>query len=185
MKNKQTSLYHQQNRANQRLISTAHKTRKNTVLKESLSSVQRHVEDEKTARQQSLLQQHKYEASLKALTENESSKSPMDITLFEETSQLRKKIDNEKNSRRRSKITQSSLTDNLSEMMASASGKPGASVAKRIPKSIPGEDIESSSSGRVSAAFVHWQHGVTDLNCDTLMLAPRLSQFSSFLRNNK
>jgi hypothetical protein len=178
IKNKQTNLFHQQNRANQRLISTAHKTRKETVMKESLSSVQCHVEDEKTARQQSLLRQREYEASLKALTENGSGKSRMNIALFEETSHLRRKIDNEKDLRRRSTITQSSLTADLSELTASASGNPGSSIAnlKRISKLTPSEDIEASSSGRVSAAFV--LRGVTDT------LAPGLFSFLAFRTNN-
>ena len=54
MKNKQTNLFHQQNRANQRLLSTARKTRKETVFQESLSSLQSRVDNEKAARQESL-----------------------------------------------------------------------------------------------------------------------------------
>jgi hypothetical protein len=102
----------------------------------------------------------------------------MNIALFKETSHLRRKIDNEKDLRRRSTITQSSLTADLSELTASASGNPGSSIAnlKRISKLTPSEDIEASSSGRVSAAFV--LRGVTDT------LAPGLFSFLAFRTNN-
>ena len=46
--------------------------------------------------------------------------------------------------------------DKLSEISASASGKPGA-TGKKLQKVNPG-DIEASSSGRVSVAF----HGMTE-----------------------
>ena len=153
MKNKQTSLFHQQNRANQRLMNTARKTRKETIMQDSLASIQSRVNNEKVTRQQSLLRQREYEESLKALTENGGANSRMNLALFEETSQLRKKIDNEKDCRRRSVISRNSLTNKLSEISASASGKPSVGVAKRLLKVIP-EEIEASSSGRVSAAFV-------------------------------
>lgn len=157
MKNNQTTLFHRQNRANQRLVSTAHKTRKETVLQDSLSGIQSRIDIEKAARQQSLLHQREYEAALRALTENGAAgTSRMSIALFEETSQLRKKIANEKDLRRRITITQSSLMDELSEISASASGKPGT-TGKKLRKVNPG-DIEASSSGRVSAAF----HGTTE-----------------------
>jgi hypothetical protein len=152
MKNNQTTLFHRQNRANQRLVYTAHKTRKETVLQDSLSGVQSRIDGEKAARQQSLLQQRGYEVTLRALTENGAAgTSHMSIALFEETSELRKKIANEKDLRRRITITQSLLTDELSEISASASGKPGA-TGKRLRKVNSGV-IEASSSGRVSAAF--------------------------------
>src|SRR5277367_916625 len=64
MKNKQTNLFHQQNRANQRLLSTARKTRKETVFQESLSSLQSRVNNEKAARQESLYRQCELAASL-------------------------------------------------------------------------------------------------------------------------
>jgi hypothetical protein len=153
MKNKQTNLFHQQNRANQRLLSTARKTRKETDLHDSLSSVESRINDEKAARQQSLHRQREFAASLKTLNESGSGNSRMSIALFEEGSQLRKKIDNEKDFRRRSTITQTSLLAELSELSASPSGKPGASATKRLPK-VLSENIEASSSGRVSAAFV-------------------------------
>lgn len=81
----------------------------------------------------------------------------MSIALFEEHSQLHKKIDYEKDLRRRSTITQTSLTAELSELSASASGKPGGRLAKRLPLAkVISEDIEASSSGKVlSTAFVH------------------------------
>lgn len=152
MKNNQTTLFHRQNRANQRLVYTAHKTRKETVLQDSLSGVQSRIDGEKAARQQSLLQQRGYEVTLRALTENGAAgTSHMSIALFEETSELRKKIANEKDLHRRITITQSLLTDELSEISASASGKPGA-TGKRLRKVNSGV-IEASSSGRVSAAF--------------------------------
>jgi hypothetical protein len=153
MKNKQTNLFHQQNRANQRLLSTARKTRKETVLQDSLSRVQSRINDEKAARQESLHRQREFAASLETLNESGSGNSCMSIALFEEGSQLRKKIDNEKNFRRRSTITQTSLLAELSELSVSPSGKPGASATKRLPK-VVSENIEASSSGKVSAAFV-------------------------------
>lgn len=154
MKNKQSNLFHQQNRANQRLLSTARKTRKETVLQDSLSSVQSRVNDEKAARQQSLLRQRKFAASLKTLNDG-SGNSHMSLALFEEGSQLQKKIDYEKNLRRRSTITQTSLMAELSELSASPSGKPNTSVTNRLPKArVVSENIEASSSGRVSAALV-------------------------------
>ena len=154
MKNKQTNLFHQQNRANQRLLSTARKTRKETVFQESLSSLQSRVDNEKATRQESLHRQCELAASLKTLSGDGSRNSRMSLALFEETSQLRKKIDYEKDLRRRSTITQTSLVGELGELSASASGKPGASgVAKRLP-TVTSEDIEASSSARVSAAFV-------------------------------
>lgn len=157
MKNNQTTLFHRQNRANQRLVSTAHKTCKETVLQDSLSGIQSRIDVEKAARQQSLLHQREYEAALRALTVNGAAgTSRMSIALFEETSQLRKKIANEKDLHRRITITQSSLMDELSEISASASGKPGA-TGKRLRRVNPG-DIEASSSGRVLAAF----HGTTE-----------------------
>ena len=89
MKNNQTTLFHRQNRANQRLVSTAHKTHKETVLQDSLSGIQSHINSKKAACQQSLLQQCGYEAALRALTENGvASTSCMSIALFEETSEL-------------------------------------------------------------------------------------------------
>ena len=109
MKNKQTSLFHQQNRANQRLLSTARKTHKEAVLKDNLSSVESRINDEKAARQLSLLRQREYAASLKTLNESGSGNSRMSIARFEEGSQLQKKIDYEKDLRRRSTITQTSL----------------------------------------------------------------------------
>jgi hypothetical protein len=152
MKNKQTSLFHQQNRANQRLMTTARKTRKETVMQDSLTSIQTRIDSEKITRQQSLLRQREYEESLKSLTDNGAANSRMSIARFEETSQLRKKIDNEKDLRRRSAITRNSLADELSEISASASGKPTAGVAKKLVVVIP-EEVEASSSGRVSVAF--------------------------------
>lgn len=151
MKNKQTNLFHQQNRANQRLLSTARKTHKETVLKESLSNVQIRINDEKATCQQSLHRQREFTTSLKTLSE---SGSHMSIALFEEGSQLQKKIDYEKDLRRKSTIIQTSLMAELHELSASASGRPGVDVAKRLPKVLISEDIEASSSGRVSAAFM-------------------------------
>ena len=157
MKNNQTTLFQRQNRVNQRLVSTAHKTRKETVLQDSLSGIQSRIDVEKAARQQLLLHQCEYKAALQALTENGvAGTSRISIALFEETSQLRKKITNEKELCRRITITQSSLMDELSEISASASGKPGA-TGKRLRKVNPG-GIEASSSGRVSVAF----HGTTE-----------------------
>ena len=151
MKNNQTTLFHRQNRANKRLESTARKMRKETLIQESLSGVQSRIDDEKAARQQSLTQQRGYEASLRALTGIlAAGTARMSITVFEETSKLRKKIANEKDLRRRITITQSSLMDQLSELSASASGKPG--VSKRL-RMVNSRDVEASSSGRVSAAF--------------------------------
>jgi hypothetical protein len=165
MKNKQTTLFHQQNRANQRLISMARKTHKETTVQDSLSNVQSRIDSEKIIRQQSLFRQREYEASLKALTENGAVNSRMSIALFEETSLLRKKIDDEKNLRRRSTITRSSLADELSEISASASGKLGTGIAKRLPKVVIPEDIEASSSGRVSDTFARIiQRRVTRVN---------------------
>ena len=161
MKNKQTSLFHQQNRANQRLLSTARKTRKEAVLKDNLSSVESRINDEKAAHQLSLLRQREYAASLKTLNESGSGNSRMSIARFEEGSQLQKKIDYEKDLRRRSTITQTSLIAELNELSASASGKPlpGTGVAKKLPtrRVVISEEneLEASSSGRVSAAFVH------------------------------
>jgi len=172
MKNNQTGLFHRQNRANQRLVSTARKSRKETVLQDSLSGVQSRIVSEKAAHQQSLLQQREYEASLKLLMDNGASgNSRMSLELFEETSQLRKKIANEQDLRRRLKITQSSLMDELSEISTSASGKPGAGAAKRLRKVNSGY-IEASSSGRVPAAFVR---GTAD--------SPGLSPFFIFDSN--
>ena len=154
MKNKQTSLFHQQNRANQQLITTACKMHKETVMQDSLTSIQTHINSEKVTRQQSLLRQCKYEESLKSLTDNGAANSRMSIALFKETSQLRKKIDNEKDLWWRSAITWNSLADELSEISASISGKPTAGVAKKSEVVIP-EEVEASSSGRVSVAFAH------------------------------
>ena len=135
----------------------AHKTQKETVLKDSLSGIQSRIDTKKAAHQQSLLQQCEYEAALRALTENGAagSTSWMSIALFEETSQLQKKIANEKDLCWRIAITQSSLTDELSEISASASGKPGATGNLKRPQLGKGNlgEIEASSSGRVSAAF--------------------------------
>jgi hypothetical protein len=151
MKNNQTTLFYRQNRANQRLESTARKMRKGTLIQDSLSGVQSRINDEKVARQQSLIQQREYEASLRALTENGPAGTGMSIAVFEETSQLRKKIANEKDLRRRITITQSSLMDELSELSASASGKPGVSKRLRMVNTAAASGIEASSSGRVSA----------------------------------
>lgn len=152
MKNKQTSLFHQQNRANQRLMTTARKTRKESIMQDSLTRIQTRVDSEKVTRQQSLIRQREYEESLKSLTDNGAEHSRMSMALFEETSQLRMKINNEKDLRRRSAITRNLLADELSEVSASASGKPTAGVAKRLEVVIP-EEVEASSSGRVSVAF--------------------------------
>ena len=89
MKNNQSGLFHRQNRANQRLRSTARKSRQETVLQDSLSAVQSRIVSEKAAHQQSLLQQREYEASLRSLTDNGAAgNSRMSLALFEETSQL-------------------------------------------------------------------------------------------------
>lgn len=109
MKNKQTNLFHQQNRANQWLLSMARKTRKESVLKDSLSSIQSQINNEKAARQQSLHRQQEFAASLKTLRESGTGNSHMSIERFEEGSQLQKKIDDEKDLRRRSNFTQTSL----------------------------------------------------------------------------
>lgn len=88
MKNKQTSLFHQQNRANQRLMTTARKTRKESIMQDSLTRIQTRVDSEKVTRQQSLIRQREYEESLKSLTDNGAEHSRMSMALFEETSQL-------------------------------------------------------------------------------------------------
>ena len=134
------------------IVNRTAKMHKETVLQDSLSGIQSHINSKKAACQQSLLQQCGYEAALRALTENGvASTSCMSIALFEETSELWKKIANEKDLCWRITITQSSLMDNLNEISASASGKPGA-TGKRLQKVNPG-DTEASLSGRVSVAF--------------------------------
>jgi hypothetical protein len=105
MKNKQMSLFHQQNCANQRLMATARKTHKESIMQDSLTSIQICIDSEKVTCQQSLLHQHKYEESLKSLTDNGGENSHMSMALFEKTSQLQKKINNEKDLRQRSEIT--------------------------------------------------------------------------------
>jgi hypothetical protein len=69
----------------------------------------------------------------------------MSIALFEETSE----IADEKDLRQRITITQNTLMDELSEISASASGKPGVSSNKRVQKVNP----EASSSGKVLGDF--------------------------------
>src|SRR5271156_1647300 len=132
-------------------MTTARKTRKETVMQDSLTSIQTHIDREKVTCQQSLLHQREYEESLKSLTDN-GCKLTHEHCTVEETSQHRKKIDDEKDLRRRSAITWNALADELSEVSASASGKPTAGVAKKLQVVIP-EEVEASSSGRVSVAF--------------------------------
>lgn len=77
-----------------RVLSTAHKTCKESVLEDSVPRVQNCINDKKTTCQQTLHRQCEFGASLKSL--NETDASHMSIALFEEYSQLQKKIDYEK-----------------------------------------------------------------------------------------
>ncbi|KAF8954362.1 hypothetical protein BDZ97DRAFT_1928449 [Flammula alnicola] len=159
LKNTQTSLFHRQLRASQRVATTIRKSREMEFLQENIGSVKQRIEAEKAFRKASLDQQHVYEERLKSMS-SATGQARMSVQSYQEANNLRQKIDNEKHLRRESTAKQKVLADELKTISTSATGRPLQAV-HAVKQS--NTTLEASSSGRVSDVFSEAQDE-TDLS---------------------